>query len=55
MERARFSALKVSEGNFEKLKKAIELAKLDWQDLLVSAGFGEVDARRRWLPNLLND
>jgi hypothetical protein len=28
---------RLSEGNIEKLSKAIELAKLDWRDLLVSA------------------
>jgi hypothetical protein len=50
MERWRFSALKLSEGNIEKLSKAIELAKLDWRDLLVSAGFDAVDARIRWVP-----
>jgi hypothetical protein len=51
MERARFSALKLSRGNIEALKDAIELAKADWRDLLVAAGFGDdVDAHRSWLP-----
>jgi hypothetical protein len=50
MERFRFAALKLSEGSIEKLKTAIELAKKDWRDLLVLAGFGEVDAHRHWLP-----
>jgi hypothetical protein len=50
MERARFSALKLSEGSIEKLKTAIELAKEDWRDLFDLAGFGEVDAYRYWLP-----
>jgi hypothetical protein len=50
MERWRFSALKLSGGNIEKLSKAIELAKLDWRDLLVSAGFDDVDAHIHWVP-----
>lgn len=55
MERWRFSALKLSEGNIEKLSKAIELAKLDWRDLLVSAGFGDVDAHIHWVPKSPNE
>jgi hypothetical protein len=54
LERARFAALKLSEGSIEKLKKAIELAKVDWRDLFVSAGFGEVDAHRDWVPKSPN-
>ena len=50
LERARFSALKLSQGSIEKLKKAIELAKLDWRDLYVSAGFGQLNAHHAWEP-----
>jgi hypothetical protein len=51
LERPRFAALRVSEGRFDKLKSAIELAKIDWRDLLMAAGFGEdAEAHLRWKP-----
>jgi hypothetical protein len=51
LERFRFAALKLSEGNLEKLRSAIELAKKDWRDLLVAAGFAHsVDAHKSWSP-----
>lgn len=51
MERIRFAALKLSKGNMEKLVEAIELAQIDWRDLLVAAGFGEdVEAHNKWMP-----
>lgn len=51
LERFRFAALKLSAGNVDKLKEAIALAKADWRDLLVSAGFGTVDAHKSWFPD----
>ena len=50
LDRFRFAVLKLSQGNLDKLGKAIRLAKSDWRDLLVSAGFGQPD-HRRWLPD----
>lgn len=51
LERYRFAALKLSEGELPKLKRAIEVAKVDWRDLLVAAGFGhDVREYERWLP-----
>jgi hypothetical protein len=51
LERVRFSALKLSGGDLEKLREAIELAKTDWRDLLMSAGFGhDVNAHKAWSP-----
>ena len=38
MERIRFAVLKLSKGNLGKLVEAIELAQIDWRDLLVAAG-----------------
>jgi hypothetical protein len=51
LERYRFAALKLSNGNLVRLRDAVELAKIDWRDLLMAAGFGE-DARAHesWLP-----
>jgi hypothetical protein len=40
LERIHFAALKISNGDTLKLRKAIELARHDWRDLLMWAGFG---------------
>jgi len=51
VERIHFAALKVSRGDMDELVRAIELAQIDWRDLLVAAGFAEdVSAHERWLP-----
>jgi hypothetical protein len=51
LERIRFSALKLSAGNIDKLRDAIKLAKTDWRDLLVAAGFADdITSHRRWNP-----
>lgn len=48
LEQVRFAALKVSGGSLAKLRDAVELAKLDWRDLVV-AGFGwSSSAYGRW-------
>ena len=51
LERFRFAALKLSNGNIGKLKEAIVLAKRDWRDLLVFAGFGTSDSHKLWFPD----
>ena len=51
MERIRFSVLKLSEGEMDKLVEAIELAQIDWRDLFMAAGFGyDVEAHKKWKP-----
>ena len=41
----------VSEGSLEKFDRALELAKRDWRDLLMAAGFGhDVAIHRAWAP-----
>ena len=51
MERIRFSVLKLSEGNMEKLIQAIDLAQTDWRDLFMAAGFGnDIEAHNKWVP-----
>jgi hypothetical protein len=48
----RLAALKLSEGDLEKLRKAIDLAKSDWRDVLVAAGFDhDIHAHEEWLPD----
>jgi hypothetical protein len=50
LERLRFAALKLSKGNMENLCRAVNLAKRDWRDLLVAAGFAHsVDAHKHWV------
>ena len=52
LERFRYAALKLSKGSLDGLRRAAELANLDWRDLLMAAGFGEdVGVHREWLPN----
>ena len=52
MDRIRVSVLKLSEGDPDRLARAVELAQTDWRDLLMAAGFGEdADAHKRWSPD----
>ena len=50
MERFRFAALKLSHGDLVELRKAIDLAKTDWRDLLVAARFETLNSHESWLP-----
>jgi hypothetical protein len=51
LERIRFATLKLSGGDLSSLREAVELAKLDWRDLLCAAGFGDdTQAHKRWIP-----
>jgi len=51
LERVRFAALKLSGGDLGRLREAVKLAKTDWRDLLMAAGFGEdVHEHERWMP-----
>jgi hypothetical protein len=49
-ERCRAAALKCSDGDLSKLEKAVTLAQIDFRDLLMAAGFGEVTAHLKWKP-----
>lgn len=49
MERIRFSVLKLAKENIISLESAVTLAKKDWRDLLVLAGFStDVVAHEKW-------
>lgn len=51
LERIRFAAIRMSGGDLEHLRRAIELAQTDWRDLLVAANFADdPGAHRRWRP-----
>lgn len=52
LERIRFAALKLSQGELAALRSAVELAQVDWRDLLVAAGFAwDVRAHESWFPS----
>ena len=51
LERIRFATLKLSRGTVDGLCEAVQLAQLDWRDLLVAAEFADdVRAHERWMP-----
>ena len=51
LERIRFAALKLSNGSLDQLRSAIDLARIDWRDLLMAAGFGNnIHAHQSWQP-----
>ena len=55
MERIRFAALRLSQGNIRRLLRAIDEARMDWRDLLVAAEFGYyVHAHEAWANDLLD-
>lgn len=52
LERIRFAVLKLSAGDLNALERALDLAKLDWRDSLVAAGFGDDPrAHKTWWPD----
>jgi hypothetical protein len=54
LHRLRFAALKASEGNVETFREAVDLAKLDWRDLLVWTKFdNDLDAHEQWAKQIL--
>lgn len=56
MERIRFAALKLSQGNLAKLLRAIDMGQRDWRDVLVAADFGnQLEAHEIWAKNLLGE
>jgi hypothetical protein len=55
LERFRFAVLRLSDGKLDKLARAVALAREDWRDLLVAAGFAEnLKAHELWLPSKSN-
>lgn len=51
LERIRQGILKISKGDIEQLKKTIEWAKIDWRDILSTAGFADdTEAHKNWKP-----
>ena len=48
LERYQLAALKLSGGNLQGLREAVELAKVDWRDLLVAAHDSDATHRKAW-------
>ncbi len=56
LSRIRLAALKISDGQSDKLLEAVQLAQTDWRDLLMAADFGrDVHAHEVWAEQQLND
>lgn len=52
LERIRFAVLKLSGGNISEMRRAINVAKIDWRDVLVAADFANsVTAHKEWRVN----
>jgi hypothetical protein len=52
LERIRCAVLKLSHGDLAALRRAIDLAKLDWRDALVCAEFAyDITAHKSWWPD----
>lgn len=49
-ERLHFAALKLSAGKLDKLQRAVNIAKIDFRDVLMAAGFGEPTDHISWFP-----
>jgi hypothetical protein len=51
LERIRFAALKLSNGDLKELQRAVEIAQEDWRDVLVAAGFAHsITVHEKWFP-----
>jgi len=51
LERIRFAALKLSGGSLAELQRAVQIAQVDWRDVLVAAGFAyDVRVHETWFP-----
>lgn len=55
-ERFCLAILKIAKTSNEKFNKAVELGKIDYRDLLVSAGFGNsITIHNDWASKILNE
>lgn len=52
--RLQYAAIKCSDGDVDALRRAIELAEVDWRDLLVAAEFDlDQNAHIRWYSTVV--
>ena len=56
MERIRFAAIKLSQGNLAKLYYAVDLAQKDWRDLLLFSDCAlDLNSHEIWANNVLDN
>jgi len=54
LDRFRFAAIKISNGNLDQLKSAVIMANTDWRDLLVYANFAtDINMHNEWAKSIL--
>lgn len=54
VERIQLAVLKLSDGDADKFLAAVELAQIDWRDVLGAAGFGEdLEAHSKWVDEII--
>ena len=54
LERIRFAAIKLSQGDLFKLYYAVDLAQKDWRDLLMASDFAsDIKAHDNWATSIL--
>lgn len=55
VERLCFAAMKLSNGSMAELRKAVDLARADYRDLLMHSGFGyDIHAHEAWARGVEN-
>ncbi len=53
MERIRFAVMKLIHEDEKNFSQALDLARIDWRDLFMSAGFGhDTEAHRHWFRKI---
>ena len=53
IERIQLAVLKLSDSDTDKFLAAIELAQIDWRDVLMAAGFGnDLEAHLKWAEEI---
>ena len=49
-ERCQCAAIRFSSGRLDRLRIAVDLAATDFRDLLMAAGFGDLESHKHWKP-----
>ena len=56
LERFRFAMLKLSGGSLRKLEQQVQLAKSDWREMLVVAGFAnDIEEHQKWFLSFIKE
>jgi hypothetical protein len=50
LNRLRCAVLKISDGDLDRLRQAIETAKIDFRDVLTAADFAGAESYKYWTP-----